>query len=319
MSEKEYYLLTDSAWVPENIEIQGEYISNGKIVTGIGTSFTTDLQGGDWLVHPTLNEVSMIRTVETDTRLELYKPFSQDVSSFDPDYQAVLDYATAQGYALPSTGQQTLQNQLMIDRKAAGLWDKDDTFALFAGSNADFALIDWKRLTTYTAFNSPVYTAATGYKLNGASSYISTNYNPSVDGVNYTLNNAGLGYGVGEVGAKGFYIVGCNPSSTIRSRANNNPDIQLNSSFLGFGNVGFQTLGNKYLDRFDAVNVTAEGEGVRTLALASTTVPNQNILIGRVNNIFDDQGLSYIRLGEGYTPTDKANNSSILDTYLASL
>jgi hypothetical protein len=238
---------------------------------------------------------------------------------FDADYQAVLDYATTQGYTLPSAAEQELQNTLMVDRKAAGLWDKDDTFALFAGSNADFALIDWKRLTTYTAFNSPAYTSATGYKLDGTSSYISTNYNPSVDGVNYTLNNAGLAYGVGEVGADGNYIVGCNPASTIRSRSTTNPDIQLNSSFLGFSNVGFQTLGNKYLDRFDAVNVTAEGDTARTLALASTTIPNQNILIGRLNNIFDDQGLSYIRLGEGYTPTDKANNSSILDTYLAAL
>ena len=41
--------------------------------------------------------------------------------SFDPDYQAVLDYATTQGYTLPSASQQTAQNQLVLDLKAAGV------------------------------------------------------------------------------------------------------------------------------------------------------------------------------------------------------
>jgi hypothetical protein len=45
-------------------------------------------------------------------------------AAFDADYQAVLDYATSQGYTLPSTGQQTLQNQLVVDLKAGGIWSK---------------------------------------------------------------------------------------------------------------------------------------------------------------------------------------------------
>jgi hypothetical protein len=51
---------------------------------------------------------------------------------FDADYQAVLDYATTQGYTLPSAGQQTLQNQLVVDLKAGGIWSKLDTFGVFA-------------------------------------------------------------------------------------------------------------------------------------------------------------------------------------------
>jgi hypothetical protein len=48
-----------------------------------------------------------------------------------PDYQAVLDYATTQGYTLPSSGQQTLQNQLVVDLKDGGIWSKLDTFRVF--------------------------------------------------------------------------------------------------------------------------------------------------------------------------------------------
>ena len=61
-------------------------------------------------------------------------------TSYDSDYQAVLDYATTQGYTLPSSGQQTLQNQLVADLKDAGVWSKLDTFAVFAtDGNEDFA------------------------------------------------------------------------------------------------------------------------------------------------------------------------------------
>jgi hypothetical protein len=110
---------------------------------------------------------------------------------FDTDYQAVLNYATTQGYTLPSAGQQTLQNQLVLDLKAGGVWSKLDTFAVFAtDGNIDFALIDWKRLSQYTAVNSPTFTTNVGFLGNGTSSYIDTNFNPSTSGVNYTLNNA---------------------------------------------------------------------------------------------------------------------------------
>jgi hypothetical protein len=110
---------------------------------------------------------------------------------FDADYQAVLNYATTKGYTLPSAGQQILQNQLVLALKTGGIWNKLDTFAVFAtNGNIDFALIDWKRLTDYTAVDSPTFTTNQGFTGNGTSSYIDTNFNPSTSGVNYTLNNA---------------------------------------------------------------------------------------------------------------------------------
>jgi hypothetical protein len=112
-------------------------------------------------------------------------------SAFDADYQAVLDYATTQGYTLPSESQQLLQNQLVVDLKDGGIWSKLDTFAVFAtDGDSDFALIDWIRLTDYTAVNSPTFTTDEGFTGNGTSSYVDTNFNPSTSGVNYTLDDA---------------------------------------------------------------------------------------------------------------------------------
>lgn len=110
---------------------------------------------------------------------------------FDTDYQAVLNYATSLGYTLPSAGQQIKQNQLMLGLKSSGAWAKLDTFAMFAtDGSSNFALIDWKRLTTYTAVNSPTFTSNGGFAGNGTSSYIDTNFNPATQGVNYLQNNA---------------------------------------------------------------------------------------------------------------------------------
>ena len=119
---------------------------------------------------------------------------ASSISGLDADYQAVLDYATTQGYTLPSTSQQTLQNQLVVDLKAAGVWSKLDTFAVFAtDGDSDFALIDWINLSQYTAVNSPTFTTNEGFTGNGTSSYLDLNYDPTVDGVNYTIDDAAWG------------------------------------------------------------------------------------------------------------------------------
>ena len=160
--------------------------------------------------------------------------------SFDADYQAVLDYATTQGYTLPSAGQQALQNQLVVDLKDGGIWSKLDTFAVFAtDGNSDFALIDWIRLTQYTAYNSPTFTANEGFTGNGTSSYIDTNFSLSnlatklitnqeniSTGVFINQNDNVVKYIIGNVSSTDFRIESGNSTSTLTrylgSRMQNN-------------------------------------------------------------------------------------------------
>lgn len=114
---------------------------------------------------------------------------------FDADYQAVLDYATTQGYTLPSSSQQILQNQLVLDLKSGGIWSKLDTFGVFANDGgSNFGLICWKRKVLMTAVNSPTFTTNQGFTGNGTSSYIDTNFNPATQGINYTRTNASRYY-----------------------------------------------------------------------------------------------------------------------------
>jgi hypothetical protein len=123
------------------------------------------------------------------------------IGGFDADYQAILDYATTQSYTLPSASQQILQNQLVLDLKAGGIWSKLDTFGVFAtdaedspgSGTSNFALIDWIRLSQYSAINSPTFIPNEGFQGNGTSSYLNSNYNPATSAVNYLLNDASFG------------------------------------------------------------------------------------------------------------------------------
>jgi hypothetical protein len=131
-------------------------------------------------------------------------------SDTDPDYEAIISYATTQGYTLPTQSQRATQQQLLINLKVAGIWNKLDSFSVFAtNGDEDFALIDWKRLTQYTAVNSPSFTPNQGFKGNGFTSYINTNFKPLSNGVNFSQNNASMGIfrrifgGTGSVGQMG--------------------------------------------------------------------------------------------------------------------
>lgn len=112
---------------------------------------------------------------------------------FDEDYQAVLDYATTQGYILPSESQQAIQNALVLDLKSTGVWSGLDFFNVFAtDGDSNYALIDWINLTTGTAVNSPTFTTNLGFTGDGVSAYIDTGYTISANlgSSNYQQNDA---------------------------------------------------------------------------------------------------------------------------------
>jgi hypothetical protein len=124
-------------------------------------------------------------------------------TSFDSDYQVILDKAVSLGYTLPSSNTQTLQNTLLTSLKTDGVWDKLDIFYVFAVDNnaSEFTTINWKNPnalvntpTQSTLINAPAFTNKAGFTGNGADNYINTNYNPATQSINYTLNNASRYY-----------------------------------------------------------------------------------------------------------------------------
>lgn len=196
---------------------------------------------------------------------------------YDATYQAVLNYATTQGYTLPSASQQIIQNQLVIDLKDAGVWSKLDTFANFAtDGSSDFALIDWKRLTQYTAVNSPSFVSNQGFKGNGTSSYIDTNFNAFLHGVNYQQDNASRGLYMfladGTAALDGKAVAGINNmarTSTSFQRINTTSGLNVSFSFDS-------VEGMKSIHRTSSTNVELFNDTTQASRTATSATLNDN-------------------------------------------
>ncbi|MEE4662202.1 MAG: hypothetical protein V2J89_17160 [Halieaceae bacterium] len=250
-------------------------------------------------------------------------------SVFDPDYQAVLDYATTQGYTLPSAGQQTLQNQLVVDLKAAGVWPKLDSFAVFAtDGNTDFALIDWKRtvdgLATkkYTAISSPIFTTNQGFTGDGVATKIETNYNPVIDAVNYSLNSASLMAWVNNynVSDSPFIFGGGNLTLSIRlqsssffTRINSNnspsPTPDFSDNTLKFKHITRQNA--SVIDIFQNTTITPSTQ-------TSSSIPTGGIDIFEAAGIFGVAQVSVVGIG-GALNSENTNYFNAVNNYMTSI
>jgi len=246
------------------------------------------------------------------------------VPAFDADYQSVLDYATAQGYTLPSGGQQTLQNDLLVALKAAGVWSKLDTFANFAtDGDSDFALIDWIRLTDYTAFNSPTFTTNQGFTGDGTSSYVSSNYTPSIDAINFTLNNASFGTFVRDFGTVGTGRNAISLSSNgvpLWFRFNDQRLYVNSNSFvpaiIAPANKSF-VVGDR--DSISLHSYYLNGNFVASDTDISSTIPSVNLWALKQAGTYSDGQISSVFAGASLNPTEQSNFYSSLNSYLTSL
>jgi len=239
-------------------------------------------------------------------------------AAFDSDYQAVLTYATSLGYTLPSSAQQIKQNQLMLGLKSAGVWSKLDTFAMFANDGgSNFALIDWKRLSLYTAVNSPTFSTNGGFTGNGTSSYIDTNFNPATQGVNYTLNNAGRLFWVDNrtgTGWEGGLSAGGNTSMNSNVTSH-----RINSSNVLSAAVDFAVDGFHAINRTSSTNVelfTGTTQFSRTQT--STAVQSSNATALRTGTTYNASRWRFHALGSNLV-SENTSFYNAINTYITSL
>jgi hypothetical protein len=101
--------------------------------------------------------------------------------AYSEQYSNYLEFLDDNSIARPSDAQKLKQNALVKSVvETLGDWERVKSFRLYAGSNADAALVDVKRLVFMTAVNSPTYSASNGYVGNGTTSHINTGFTPSV-------------------------------------------------------------------------------------------------------------------------------------------
>lgn len=228
-------------------------------------------------------------------------------SSFDADYQAVLNRATTLGYTLPSASQQIKQNALVLSLKLGGIWNKLDVLYIFANDGgSDFGTLNWiaPTLNQSTLVNSPTYITNIGFQGNGTSSYINTNFNAVIQGVNYVQDNASrylYMYSASGTGAlDGKQVVSVN--NMARASTSNQRINQSTIPLVGGAFDFTATQGMKSIHRTNSTNVelfNATTQASRTAISASMNSNNQFVL---------RSGASY----GGHTISMYANGASLV-------
>jgi hypothetical protein len=219
-------------------------------------------------------------------------------SAFDADYLAVLNYATTQGYTLPSASQQLLQNQLVVDLKDGGIWSKLDTFAVFAtDGDSDFALIDWIRLSDYTAVNSPTFTSNGGFQGNGTSAYIDTNFNPAIIGVNYTQDDAGRYFWVDNRGGSFYEGLASAAGNCTANQFTNAQRINQSSTStvpsISMASDGFKSIHRTSSTNIEIFNDTSQSSAIST----SSAVDSTNQMCFRRLSTFSSSRMKFYGMG----------------------
>jgi hypothetical protein len=241
------------------------------------------------------------------------------IGQFDVSYQAILNYATTQGYTKPSAAQQIKQNKLVLDLKAAGVWSKLDTFAVFAtDGNNNFALIDWKRLSQYTAINSPTFTTNEGFTGNGTSSYIDTNFIPSTNGVNFTLNNASRMAWVSGTSTNTIIDGNGGQNNSFMNKSNSNSQ-RFNSSSNLSAIADNSPDGYRLYNRTSSTNTelfVGTTQYSRTQTSLSLPTQSQQILQSSANR--SSYKVAFYGMGASLV-SENTNFYNALNTYLTSL
>jgi hypothetical protein len=125
------------------------------------------------------------------------------------EYQAVLAEMTTD----PLDAVKTAQNTLVEALVDGGYWARMDLFYVFATevNTASEALINWINPGTFNADNvsATSWTTLEGYTGDGVADYISTNWIPNTDAINFTLDDATAGvYCRANIAAEDKSVIG---------------------------------------------------------------------------------------------------------------
>jgi len=260
--------------------------------------------------------------------------FVQVKIQFDPSAQAIIDQMTTNG-STPSEARQILINQLVLDLKGLGntgsadIWSKLDLLQIYAAEDRIQALTEWVNADgslDATEFNSPSFTANSGYIVTQTASIIS-NYIPSVNGVNYTQNSASFGMRATSLNARYWVGIDENPlRSWIRVDTDGSIDLSINGnissdiSHSSFSDA-FLTLNRPNSTSFEAyTNGVLNGTATENSIGLNSTYP---FLIGGINrstplrNVINNVKLFFTASYLNASETLQLHNS--LDNYINSL
>lgn len=246
---------------------------------------------------------------------------------YTSEFWAVIAFATAQAYTLPTTAQLQKFDAMVGELIAASMWTIMDRFWFPANNgSSNFGRINWMNPTTGTLLslvNSPTWTSNIGYVGNGSSSYIDTQFNPATQGVNYTLNNAGRYCYVTYRMAEGTtYTIDGNAVTNenqmrmaITSNANN-----INSGTGGLSaSVNTRTIDFHAITRTSSLAVTRTTDVIQLGTTTSTTISSNNQWFLRGGGSYSQIGIGFYAMGSAISDANLPTYRSIIKRYINNL
>ena len=213
------------------------------------------------------------------------------------------------------------QNRLLLELKSSGVWAKLDLLYVFATNAVDgaAALVDWKSgFPLGTAVGTVNFNGNQGFTLGGGS-YIETVFDPTIYGINYTLNNASRYFFPYEI--TGGPMDG---TSTLRNSmivGGNPTDNYINQGLvpLVVPFVYTTTVEPKSIHRTSAIDVRLyNGTTFENRTALSTALASDVQLIGSADGTVGDSIVSGYAMGASMV----AENTAFIaawNTYITSL
>ena len=219
------------------------------------------------------------------------------------------------------------EDKTIKDLKAAGIWYKDDVRYQFNLHTQQASNLNWKTSGhTITAVNSPIWNIFDGYR-GVTSAYLRTNYIPSSQGVNYLLNDAGIGIGTNYYIDEFKYLISTRSTDGDLSAIWTGGDAGVYGTVNGnTSNIplvtGGTTQGIFDVSRYTSTGVTTYAGGIYmgTTAVPQGIVPTREFWILALN----DQGgsalatsntVNYARMGGSLSAAQVKRNKEIVEYF----
>ena len=219
---------------------------------------------------------------------------------------------------------------MVSDLVSGGYWDRMDLFYVFANNIEANALINWVNPGTFDADNvsSTSFTAYEGFTGDGSEDYISTNYNPSSDNTNYTLDNATVGiYLPISQAEQSKYVFlatdGTNLLGLIPRQTAGNYVAFINSSLSMGGTFAASEGSGLWILTRTASNVCVlyrDNTLIEQESDASSSLPNAELgVLGNIGATYTTHQVSIFFVMNGVTAEEVSAITTIINTYIAAL
>lgn len=265
--------------------------------------------------------------VLTRAEIDLLFEYSYHNAGYTPvnnELQQVINRAHYEGFTIPSTAKLGYMDTLITEMKSDGMWVLTDFFTNFADN--DVTLTNWRRINWRNPYgslqgtitlNGAISTQVDGFKGDGVSAYIDTNFNPAIATYNYILNSAGRLMVVSQSSSGGFNVLdGLNGNSNNSIQSNGTTAWKINAGNFGV-NVPATATGLKAIMRYSSSSILGvDNNTLYSGSTASTAINGNNQFILRGSTSYGNSCVACYWMGSSLTNSQIANFRTYYNTFL---